>query len=109
MASTPFATPTLNGNNDSSSSSTTTTTTATSPYAQFKGNNYDELENFLRSQMDANIPETKEEREKREKREKRVGFLARLAEGLGTFHTAYSHARGIKAMDMPDKEENTEE
>ena len=96
-----LATPTLNGNNGSSSSSTTTTTTATSPYAQFKGNNYAELENFLRSQMEAIKPETEEEREKREKREKRVGFLARLADGLGTFHTAFSHARGIKAMDMP--------
>lgn len=88
-------TPTMNGNNGSSSSSTTTTTTVTSPYAQFKGNNYAELEEFLRGQMDAIKPETKEEREKR------IGFLARLAEGLGTFHTAFSHARGIKAMDMP--------
>lgn len=96
-----LATPTLNGNGGSSSSSTTTTTTVTSPYAQFKGNNYAELEEFLRGQMDAIKPETKEEREKREKREKRIGFLARLAEGLGTFHTAFSHARGIKAMDMP--------
>ena len=99
----PLAIHTLNGNygSNSSTSTTTTTTSETSPYAQFKGNNYAELENFLRSQMDAIKPETKEEREKREKREKRVGFLARLAEGLGTFHTAYSHARGVKAMDMP--------
>lgn len=88
-------TPTMNGNNGSSSSSTTTTTTVTSPYAQFKGNNYAELEEFLRGQMDAIKPETKE------KREKRIGFLARLAEGLGTFHTAFSHARGTEAMDMP--------
>lgn len=99
----PLAIHTLNSNygSNSSTSTTTTTTSETSPYAQFKGNNYAELENFLRSQMDAIKPETKEEREKREKREKRVGFLARLAEGLGTFHTAYSHARGVKAMDMP--------
>ena len=97
----PLAIHTLNSNYGSNSSTSTTTTSETSPYAQFKGNNYAELENFLRSQMDAIKPETKEEREKREKREKRVGFLARLAEGLGTFHTAYSHARGVKAMDMP--------
>ena len=51
-----LATPTLNGNNGSSSSSTTTTTTVTSPYAQFKGNNYAELEEFLRGQMDAIKP-----------------------------------------------------
>ncbi len=103
MAANPFGTtiPELNGNNGSSSSSITTTTSVTSPYAQFKGNNYEELEEFLRGQMDANKPETKEEREKREKREKHVGFLARLADGLGTFHTAYSHARGVKAMEMP--------
>ena len=97
----PLAIHTLNGNYGSNSSTSTTTTTTTSPYAQFKGNNYAELEEFLRGQMDAIKPETKEEREKREKREKRVGFLARLAEGLGTFHTAYSHARGVKAMEMP--------
>ena len=97
----PLATPTLNGNNGSTSSTRTTTTTATSPYGQFKGNNYAELEEFLRGQMDAIKPETEEEREKREKREKRVGFLARLGDGLGALHTAYSHARGVKAMDMP--------
>lgn len=99
----PLATPSLVGgsNGGSTSSTTTTTTTGTSPYAQFKGNNYEDLEKFLREQMQSIKPETKEEREKREKREKRVGFLARLAEGLGTFHTAFSHARGIKAMDMP--------
>ena len=97
----PLAIHTLNSNYGSNSSTSTTTTTTTSPYAQFKGNNYAELEEFLRGQMDAIKPETKEEREKREKREKRIGFLARLAEGLGTFHTAFSHARGIKAMDMP--------
>lgn len=96
-----LATPTLNGNSGSSSSTSTTTTTVTSPYAQFKGNNYEELEEFLRGQMESIKPDTKDEREKREKREKRVGFLARLADGLGAFHTAFSHARGIKAMDMP--------
>lgn len=97
----PLATPPLKGNNGSTSSTRTTTTTATSPYGQFKGNNYAELEEFLRGQMDAIKPETEEEREKREKREKRIGFLARLGDGLGALHTAYSHARGVKAMDMP--------
>jgi hypothetical protein len=78
------------------------TTTVTSPYAQFNGSNYDELEKYLRSQMESVKPETDEEREKRERREKRIGFLARLAEGLGTFHTAFSHVRGEKPMDMPE-------
>ena len=85
----------------SSSSSSSTTTSVSSPYAQFKGGNYKDLEDFLRGQLAAYKPETKDEREKRERREKRVGFLARLADGLGTFHTAFSHARGIKAMEMP--------
>lgn len=76
-------------------------TEKTSPYSQFKGNNYKELEDFLQGQIDAIPVETNEEREKREKREKRVGFLARLADGLGTFHTAFSHARGVKPMEMP--------
>lgn len=96
----PLATPTFTGNGGTSSSSSTTTTI--SPYAQFKGNNYKELEDFLLGQMGAVQPETKEERERRERREKRIGFLARLADGLGTFHTAFSHARGLKAMDMPN-------
>ena len=97
----PLATPPLKGNGGSTSLTRTTTTTATSPYGQFKGNNYAELEEFLRGQMAAIKPETDEEREKREKREKRVAFLARLGDGLGALHTAYSHARGVKAMDMP--------
>lgn len=96
----PLATPTLTGNRGTSTTTTTTTTT-TSPYAQFKGNNYEELEEFLRNQMKSVKVETPEEREKREKREKRTLFLARLAEGLGTFHTAFSHARGVKPMELP--------
>lgn len=94
----PLATPTLTGNKGTS---TTTTTTTTSPYAQFKGNNYEELDEFLRNQMKSVKVETPQEREKREKREKRTMFLASLAEGLGTFHTAFAHARGEKPMDMP--------
>ena len=89
------------GSGGSSTSSTTTTTVASSPYAQFRGNNYEELEEFLRNQMKEVKTETPQEKEKREKREKRLGFLARLADGLGTFHTAFSYARGVKPMDMP--------
>ncbi len=89
----------------SSSSSTPVTTSSTSPYAQFRGNNYEKLEKFLLEQMQAIKPETAEEREERERREKRTGFLARLADGLGSFHTAFSHARGEKAMDMPNVSE----
>lgn len=67
----------------------------------FHGDNYEEVENFLNRQVHDYKPETSEETEKRERSEKQLGFLARVADGLGTFHTAYSHARGVKPMDMP--------
>lgn len=67
----------------------------------FHGDNYEEVENFLNGQIHDYKPETSEETEKRERSEKQLGFLARVADGLGTFHTAYSHARGVKPMDMP--------
>lgn len=85
----------------SSSSSSKSVTTTASPYAQFKGNNYADLEAFLRERMNDVKPETEAERERRERREKHIGFLARLADGLGAFHTAFSHARGVKPMEMP--------
>lgn len=92
-----------------SGSSTSTTTTTREPVYKFSGNNYAELEDFIRQQMKENPPESLEEREKREKREKSLGFLARLADGLGTLHTAYSYARGVKAMDMPNFTAKTQE
>lgn len=67
----------------------------------FHGDNYEEVENFLNRQVYDYKPETSEETEKRERSEKQLGFLARVADGLGTFHTAYSHARGVKPMEMP--------
>lgn len=67
----------------------------------FHGDNYEEVENFLNRQIHDYKPETSEETEKRERSEKQLGFLARVADGLGTFHSAYSHARGVKPMEMP--------
>lgn len=96
-------------NGQGSGSSTSTTTTTREPVYKFSGNNYAELEDFIRQQMKENPPESLEEREKREKREKSLGFLARLADGLGTLHTAYSYARGVKAMDMPNFTAKTQE
>lgn len=63
--------------------------------------NYAEMEDFLRNQMHDIKVETPEEREKRERREKHTGFLARLADGLGSFHRAFSYARGVQPMDLP--------
>lgn len=115
-ATPPLATPTLNGNNGSSSSSSSTTTTSsptgekeikskpyTNPYETFNGTTLGDVEDFLKGRIEyyKSLEESEEDRLKREKREKHVGFLASLAEGLGTFHTAFSHARGVKAMDMP--------
>lgn len=97
---------TKNGNSSSSSSSnasstsTKTTTTTVSPYEPFKGDNLGDLADYIEKERDRVKPETKEEREKREKREKRLDFLSRLRDGLSTFHTAYSYARGVKPMDL---------
>jgi hypothetical protein len=97
---------TKNGNSSSASSSnasstsTKTTTTTVSPYEPFKGDNLGDLVDYIEKERDRVKPETDEEREKREKREKRLDFLSRLRDGLSTFHTAYSYARGVKPMDL---------
>lgn len=95
------ATPTLT---ESGGGTTTTTKTTVSgnPYAQFKGNNYDDVIGFIKDRMADYKPETKEEKEKREKREKRTMFLANIANVLGSMHKAYSYQRGVKPMDLPD-------
>jgi hypothetical protein len=104
QAQTPVAT--KNGNSSSASSSnasstsTKTTTTTVSPYEPFKGDNLGDLADYIEKERDRVKPETDEEREKREKREKRLDFLSRLRDGLSTFHTAYSYARGVKPMDL---------
>ena len=102
----PVATTTKNGNSSSASSSnasstsTKTTTTTVSPYEPFKGDNLGDLVDYIEKERDRVKPETEEEREKREKREKRLDFLSRLRDGLSSFHTAYSYARGVKPMDL---------
>lgn len=82
--------------------STTTTTTVTNPYSQFKGDNYKDVEDFIRAQMAEYKPETDEEKQKREKRERRSLFLANIANVLGNMHRAFSYQRGVKPMDLPD-------
>lgn len=88
--------------------STVKTTTSSSP-SQFNGKSYDELEDFLRNQMKSVKTETPKERERREKREKNIGFLARLADGLRTFHTAYAQARGVNPMELPSMSAKAQE
>ncbi len=96
-------TTTPNGTNGGATGGTAVTTPAQdNPYAQLAVKSYEDMERIIRERMNELPPdETKDEREKRERREKRQGFLARLADGLGTFHTAFAHARGEKPMDMP--------
>lgn len=98
----PVKTTTQSGDasSSSSSSSTSTKTAWVSPYEPFKGDNLGDIADYIKAQMDNYKPETKEEREKREKREKRLDFLSRLRDGLSSFHTAYSYARGVKPMDL---------
>ena len=91
-----------NGGGTSSASTSTTTTTYSSPYAQFKGSNNEDVINFIKERMGDYKPETPEEREKRERREKRTMFLARIANVLGDMHKAYSYQLGVKPMDVPD-------
>ncbi len=86
-----------------------TTTAQGNPYAAETVRNYDDMARVIRQRMNEIPEETKEERERRVRREKHVGFLARLADGLGTFHTAFAHARGEKAMDMPQMSKRAEE
>ncbi len=92
-----------NGTNGGATGGTTATTRAQdNPYAQLAVKSYGDMERIIRERMNELPPEeTKEDREKRERREKHRGFLARLADGIGSFHTTFAYARGEKPMDMP--------
>lgn len=96
------------GNSDASQ---TADTSVSQPSAAPKQrlSNYAEMEDFLRKQMQDIKVETPEEREKRERREKQKSFLARLADGLGSFHRAFSYARGVQPMDLPNMSAKAQE
>ena len=79
------------------------------PSVQQRLSNYAEMEDFLRKQMQDIKVETPEERAARERREKQKGFLARLADGLGSFHRAFSYARGVQPMDLPNMSAKAQE
>lgn len=119
----PLATPPLNGNNGSSSSSSTTTTSSptsekeikskpyTNPDETFNGTTIGDVEDFLKGRIEhyKSLEESKEDRQKREKRERRYKSLAAIGDILGSFHKAYSHARGVEAMDLPNISEKAQE
>ena len=118
----PLATPTLNGNSGSSSSSTTTTSSPTGekeikskPYTNtdetFHGTTIGDVEEFLRGRIEyyKSLEESEEDRQKREKRERRYKNFAAIGDLLGSFHKAYSQARGVEAMELPSISERAQE
>ncbi len=54
-------------------------------------------------------PETEEERERRERSERRTRRMAAVADILGAMHRAYSHARGVEPMKLPNMSERMRE
>ena len=92
---------------DSSTADTSVSQPSTAPRQRLS--NYAEMEDFLRKQMQDIKVETPEERAARERREKQKGFLARLADGLGSFHRAFSYARGVQPMDLPNMSAKAQE
>ena len=107
----PLATPTLNGNNGSSSSSSSTTTTSSPTDETFHGTTIGDVEDFLKGRIEyyKSLEESEEDRQKREKRERRYKNLAAIGDILGSFHNAYSHSRGVDAMELPSISERAQE
>ena len=117
------APPSQNGNNDSTSSTGTTTTSSptgekeikskpyTNPDETFNGTTIGDVEDFLKGRIEhyKSLEESEEDRQKREKRERRYKSLAAIGDILGSFHKAYSHARGVEAMDLPNISEKAQE
>ena len=52
-------------------------------------------------------PKTNEELEDEERKQKRNETLARLGDGIGAFHDAYSYARGVKPMERGNMSEKS--
>ena len=83
----------------------------TNPDETFHGTTIGDVEDFLRGRIEhyKSLEESEEDRQKREKRERRYKNLAAIGDILGSFHKAYSHARGIEAMDLPSISEKAQE
>lgn len=83
----------------------------TNPDETFHGTTIGDVEDFLRGRIEhyKSLEESEEDRQKREKRERRYKNLAAIGDILGSFHKAYSHARGIEAMDLPSISEKSQE
>ena len=109
----PLATPTLNGNNGSSPTGEKEikSKTYTNPDETFHGKTIGDVEDFLRGRIEyyKSLEESEEDRQKREKRERRYKNLAAIGDILGSFHKAYSHSRGVDAMELPSISERAQE
>ncbi|MBP7857089.1 MAG: hypothetical protein KAZ98_04360 [Prevotella sp.] len=83
----------------------------TNPDETFHGTTIGDVEDFLRGRIEhyKSLEESEEDRQKREKRERRYKNLAAIGDILGSFHKAYSHARGIEAMELPSISEKAQE
>lgn len=83
----------------------------TNPDETFHGTTIGDVEDFLRGRIEhyKSLEESEEDRLKREKRERRYKNLAAIGDTLGSFHKAYSHARGIEAMELPSISEKAQE
>lgn len=109
----PLATPTLKGNNGSSPTGEKEikSKTYTNPDETFHGTTIGDVEDFLRGRIEyyKSLEESEEDRQKREKRERRYKNLATIGDILGSFHKAYSHSRGVDAMELPSISERAQE
>ena len=83
----------------------------TNPDETFHGTTIGDVEDFLRGRIEhyKSLEESEEDRQKREKRERRYKNLAAIGDILGSFHKAYSHARGVEAMELPSISEKAQE
>ena len=81
-----------------------TTVTSVSPQraeaedASRKASEY--ISNFLEARINAYKPESDADKAKRLRREKSMSTMAGISDALAAFHKTYSHARGVKAMDI---------
>ena len=109
----PLATPTLKGNNGSSPTGEKEikSKTYTNPDETFHGKTIGDVEDFLRGRIEyyKSLEESEEDRQKREKRERRYKNLAAIGDILGSFHKAYSHSRGVDAMELPSISERAQQ
>lgn len=83
---------------------TKTTVTSVSPQraeaedASKKASEY--ISNFLEARINAYKPESDADKAKRLRLEKSMLTMAGISDAVAAFHKTYSHARGVKAMDI---------